>query len=298
MLCVLPTPHHDRRKSSCGHHRAEKIQNARAAEKLERIRRNDREHTRGRCRICFLASVGIDRAIKIDRSGKTSQIATVAALTSESTENDPKMRYPAPGYQIPGYPARRGAGAPKMMLGYPDRTEVIMPYLVKYRNPALAKTSRQLRTLSTGNNTECPPRAGSAPAPGLLQPIDATQRKTLSALSLPDVRRRLEDAAHEARLHACLRFRGLFVLRANQCVHVAHLLLQARPVGAAVACIAEGFALVCLAIAVDLGFTDMAISPLGGAAAVHQGDVADGDRPPESILERSGSTRRSTRSSA
>ena len=74
MLCVLPTPHHDRRKSSCGPHRAEKIQNARAAEKLERIRRNDREHTRGRCRICFLASVGLDRALKIDRSGKTSQI--------------------------------------------------------------------------------------------------------------------------------------------------------------------------------------------------------------------------------
>ena len=87
-------------------------------------------------------SAGLDRALKIDRSGKTSQFFAQSSHSRRAhySKNRPKRPkngqiFLAPGYRIPGYPALRGAGAPKMMLGYPDRTDPIIPYRVKYRNP-------------------------------------------------------------------------------------------------------------------------------------------------------------------
>ena len=95
---------------------------------------------------------------------------TVAALTTRRI--DPKRPkngqiFLAPGYRIPGYPARRGAGAPKMMLGYPDRTDPIIPYRVKYRNPELASlllpTNRTARKSAATAAAVQPPQLWTRP---------------------------------------------------------------------------------------------------------------------------------------
>ena len=111
--------------------RAEKLQNARAPEKDERFVETTGNTLEAAVECALWRSAGLDRALKIDPSAKTlpifSQRRCDDARTIDQKSPQNGRIFPATSYQIPGYPARRGAGAPKMMLGYPDMTGVIIP---------------------------------------------------------------------------------------------------------------------------------------------------------------------------
>ncbi len=102
---------------------------------------------------------------------------------------------------------------------------------------------------------------------GLLQSIDATQRKTLSALAFLTfvaVSKTLLTKLVFTHVHTPVAFSVLSCVATNVCMSPIFFFkrdLWARPSRASL----KGFALVCLAIAVDLGFTNVAISLLSVA---------------------------------
>ena len=102
---------------------------------------------------------------------------------------------------------------------------------------------------------------------GLLQSIDATQRKTLTALAFLTfvaVSKTLLTKLVFTHVHTPVAFSVLSCVATNVCMSPIFFFkrdLWARPSRASL----KGFALVCLAIAVDLGFTNVAISLLSVA---------------------------------
>ena len=119
-------------------------------------------------------------------------------------------------------------------------------------------------------------RARRLPPPQLLrslgrrlasQSIDATQRKTLTALAFWTFIAVSKTLLHEAvftHVHTPVAFSVLSCVATNVCMSPIFFFkrdLWARPSRASL----KGFALVCLAIAVDLGFTNVAISLLSVA---------------------------------
>ena len=104
MLCVLPTPHHDRRKSSLKSwsraHRAEKLQNDRAAEKSKRLVKTTgnplEAHVESACgdRWALIEALKIDRTAVAAKDHKflaRSPRSLLEESREESTKNDPKM---------------------------------------------------------------------------------------------------------------------------------------------------------------------------------------------------------------